>query len=176
MRIRAAHKALKRVTSRGLDGPWKRYTMRGGSGDRRWTTTGIMKEQIGADGRIVLEALQSRANSDIIVRVYREDPLETCYARRVTSPTDVERCTTEAAAIFDTMPGVPLKGLGMLGIVFNLLFRGALNPPPPPFDIDEIEVLSPVAPNEDAEAVASDGQPLPCSISSAGPTAPADAH
>ena len=146
MTIRAAHRALKRVTSRGLDGPWKRYTMRGGSGDRGWTTIGIMKEQIGVDGRIVLEALLSRAHSDIIVRVYREDPLETYYARRVTSPTEVERCMIEAAAIFDRMPGVPPNGLGILGSVFNLLFRGALNPPPPAFDIDEIEVLSPAAP------------------------------
>jgi hypothetical protein len=115
-----------------------------------------MKEQIGVDGRIVLEALLSRTHSDIIVRVYREDPLETYYARRVTSPTDVERCMTVAAAIFERMPGAPPTGLGILGSVFNLLFRGALNPPPPPFDIDEIEILSgsPQTQNKPVDATA----------------------
>jgi hypothetical protein len=142
MTIRSAHKALKRATSRGLDGPWKRYTMRGGSGDRRWTTTGIMKDQVGVDGRIVLEAFSSRAYPDIIVRVFSEDPLEIFHARRVTSTRDIDGCVTEATTVFDRIPGECPQDLGLLGGVFNVLFRGALNPPPPPFDIDKIQVYS----------------------------------
>ena len=142
MTIGPAHKSLKRVTSRGLAGPWKRYTMRGGSGDRRWTTTGLMKDQVGTDGRIVLEAFSSRAYPDIVVCVFSEDPLEIYHARRVTSPRDIDGCVTEAATVFDRIPGEESQDLGLLGSMFNVLFRGVLNPVPPPLDIGEIEVYA----------------------------------
>lgn len=134
--------------------------MRGGSGDRQWSTTGIMKNQVGVDERVVLEAFSSRANPDIIIRVYSEDPLEIHYARRITSPSDVDGCMTQAAAIYDRIPGEETKSLGLLESVINILFRGVLNPPPPPFNIGEVETYSGIQ-KDTEQAAASNGDKRP---------------
>lgn len=102
-------------------------------------TTGLMKNQIGTDGRVVLEALANRACADIVVRVFSEEPLEIHYARKASSPDTVQRCITGAIAVFEQIPGDPPMSLGLIESVFNVFSGGALNPPPPPFDVHEIE-------------------------------------
>lgn len=138
--VGTARKALKRA-SRGLVGPWKRYETKGGGGEFRWSAAGIMKKQVGVDGRIVLEALASKAFPEIVIRVFSEEPLVTHYARKVVSPSDMDGCMAEAGGIYDRIPGEGFQGSDPLGSMFNFLLRGALNPLPPPFDIDEIEVF-----------------------------------
>ena len=140
MNVSAASRSLRQVLAEGLEGPWKRYTSKGGMG--RWTTVGIFKDQPSLDGRVVLEVFSHRDFPEMIIRVYTEEPLNVRFHCRAMTVGEMNDGIREAAREFEEIPGRSPQSSSLLAKILEHMFPAAWNPVPPPLDMVPPEAAS----------------------------------
>lgn len=126
---------LEELRAEGIIG--ETYMSRLNTLDSKWWAVGLFKTDRMGEGRAVLELLRHAVFDGLIVRVYREQPTQVVYSLRVRTNSTVEGVIREASEVFAALPGeysVEDYGLADLGPDI----REALNPLPPPVQVEQI--------------------------------------
>lgn len=136
------------VESGARDGELKPYKQAGGQSRRGWRVAGFYAFDT-AESRLVFEALHYEAPAICVVRVYRESPLEVLFARKWSGELSrFELAAGEAAAVFRAaLPAAPISSQEADGDLGEMplsaeereLILGALQPIPPPCNMDAIQ-------------------------------------